>query len=163
MSKRIIKNCTKVLAFYIITMFVMNGYSQNNKCPYPENPVKDKTITREDFLKIESKGEQRMVYMTLTGECQYQLWNAKFEELKLLDFSKEELDYIKTFQKFMTDNKDKLFVERNKEMLENFADFTENWRKEVSEKFNWPNELAFMIIADLGSLNNQELKKLKEN
>ena len=150
--------------FLTILLGVTNTYCQEegDMCAYPKNLTKDKTISREDFLKIQSSKEQRSVYMNLTGECKYNLWNAKFEELLQLSFTNDEKEYIKQYHNFIKENKSGLFVQPSENVLDSFAEFTDKWRETMTNKFKWSEELLYVVLADLGYLSEENLLKLRK-
>lgn len=138
------------LVLFAGVLFVNNAYSQNTY------------EGREQWLKL-SPDEQKTMYQKMSGEEKIKLWLAKFEETENLDWSGDELQHIKKFEKFLSDNAEALFIEGkdNKQAMASFQDFTAKWMNEGKEKFRWSKELMFHIVADTGIFTNEMLKQLR--
>lgn len=117
---------------------------------------------RTQWLKMSAE-EQKAAYQKATGEDKIKIWNDKFVETENLDWSGDELQHIKKFEKFLSDNAETLFIEGkdNKQAMASFQDFTTKWMNEGKEKFRWSKELMFHIVADTGVLTNEMLKQLR--
>lgn len=117
---------------------------------------------RTQWLKMSAE-EQKAAYQKATGEDKIKIWNDKFVETENLDWSGDELQHIKKFEKFLSDNAETLFIEGkdNKQAMASFQDFTAKWMNEGKEKFRWSKELMFHIVADTGIFTNEMLKQLR--
>lgn len=117
---------------------------------------------RTQWLKMSAE-EQKAAYQKATGEDKIKIWNDKFVETENLDWSGDELQHIKKFEKFLSDNAEALFIEGkdNKQAMASFQDFTAKWMNEGKEKFRWSKELMFHIVADTGIFTNEMLKQLR--
>lgn len=138
------------LMLFAGVLFVNNAYSQNTY------------EGRTQWLKMSAE-EQKAAYQKATGEDKIKIWNDKFVETENLDWSGDELQHIKKFEKFLSDNAEALFIEGkdNKQAMASFQDFTMKWMNEGKEKFRWSQELMFHIVADTGVLTNEMLKQLR--
>lgn len=138
------------LMLFAVVLFVNNAYSQNTY------------EGRTQWLKMSAE-EQKAAYQKATGEDKIKIWNDKFVETENLDWSGDELQHIKKFEKFLSDNAEALFIEGkdNKQAMASFQDFTAKWMSEGKEKFRWSKELMFHIVADTGIFTNEMLKQLR--
>ena len=138
------------LMLFAGVLFVNNAYSQNTY------------EGRTQWLKMSAE-EQKAAYQKATGEDKIKIWNDKFVETENLDWSGDELQHIKKFEKFLSDNAEALFIEGkdNKQAMASFQDFTAKWMNEGKEKFRWSKELMFHIVADTGIFTNEMLKQLR--
>lgn len=138
------------LMFFTGVLFFNGAYSQNMY------------EGRTQWLKMSAE-EQKAAYQKATGEDKIKIWNDKFVETENLDWSGDELQHIKKFEKFISDNAEALFIEGkdNKQAMASFQDFTAKWMNEGKEKFRWSKELMFHIVADTGIFTNEMLKQLR--
>lgn len=138
------------LMFFAGVLFFNGAYSQNMY------------EGRTQWLKMSAE-EQKAAYQKATGEDKIKIWNDKFVETENLDWSGDELQHIKKFEKFLSDNAEALFIEGkdNKQAMASFQDFTAKWMNEGKEKFRWSKELMFHIVADTGIFTNEMLKQLR--
>lgn len=119
-------------------------------------------MTRSEWLKIKDDGERRAAYSSLSADCKIRYWQEKFDELKGLKWSNEELNHIAEMQKTMEQYKDMFCTnsESREQSLEKFDAFATKWMQKGEKKFGWTKELMRYLVADCGELTEEMFNSL---
>ena len=108
------------------------------------------SMDRKEWLKTNQK-ISKAVYSAFTPNQKYSFWLDKFQELKKIAWTKDELTHIKKVERFIITHKD-LFgdTKLTDDQLDVLESFFYNWVKEAKEKLSWDKS---MCIAIAGSGN----------
>lgn len=119
-------------------------------------------MTRSEWLKIKDDGERRAAFSSLSADCKIRYWQEKFDELKGLKWSKDELKHIAEMENFMNKHKEMfdLEYENREQTLEKFDTFATKWMQDGEKKFGWTKDLMRYLVADCGELTEEMFNSL---
>ena len=97
-------------------------------------------IELHDTLKLAA-------YRAFTPEQKHQFWKEKFQEVKSLDWSQEEIAHISKAENYLDEHSDFFSHELTDDEIDNLETFFYSWQKEGIEKFGWTNQTAISIAG----------------
>lgn len=109
-------------------------------------------LNRQQWLTIKTIDQKIATYRGFTSEQKHKFWHDKLEEVKMLDWSSEELDHIDTLIDFI-DKYNKIFTDKFKnkaideELEDTFDVFMYTWKQDAKDKFNWSDRTLYAITA----------------
>ncbi|WP_299528696.1 bacteriocin fulvocin C-related protein [uncultured Lutibacter sp.] len=97
--------------------------------------------------------KQKAAFRTFSPKKRKQLWVDKFKQIKSLNFSEEEINHLKTFEKLL--NK----YDFSKELSEEQLLFLNSWFEEGKLNFKWT---PYFLVSGFGMLNVDAVKDKSE-
>ncbi|MBQ9163992.1 MAG: bacteriocin fulvocin C-related protein [Bacteroidaceae bacterium] len=112
-----------------------------------ENKSFIQTLNRSQWYEL-SYDVLHASYIAFTQSQKIEFWKEKFEEVKMLDWSKDELDHIQKAEDNIMNNRqyfrdDKL---SDKE-LDEIESFYVKWMKAGEKNFGWTKQTAMAIVG----------------
>ncbi len=89
-------------------------------------------MNRNELVKL-STGKQKAAFRTFTSKKRKQLWFNKFNQIKSLNFSIEERNHLKIFEKFLKK------YNFSKELTKKQEEFLNSWFEKGKLNFGWKN------------------------
>ncbi len=114
------------------------------------------TMSRTDWNLLDEE-KKRAAYRVFSFQQRICLWEEKFNEIRNMNWSEEELKHIEKAYSFLMSH---LSFLSDKELSDEESDelhrFCYLWIKEGMEKIGWTEEIPLSIIATCNSLQNKE-------
>lgn len=112
-----------------------------------ENKTYIQTLTRSQWCELRPS-VSRPAYIAFTPSQKVRFWKEKIEEVKSLDWSKEELLHIQEVENFIVTNTQYF---RNGRLSEKEYDeietFFVKWIKTGERKYNWTTQTAMAVVC----------------
>ncbi len=109
-------------------------------------------MNRSELVTL-SSGKQKAAFRTFTPEKRKQLWFAKFNQIKSLNFSKEELNHLKIFEKFLKK------YDFSNELTKKQEEFLNSWFEKGKLNFEWT---PYFLVSGFAMLNEDAVLSKKE-
>lgn len=150
-----------VVAFTAVTScsedYELNSYSCNKSI---NNWVKDhlsdiRNMSREEWISLEDS-LKISVYRAFTQQQRLSFWKDKFNNIKSLDWSKEELLHIEKAESFLEDHYEFLSNEMlSDNQLDELELFGYKWVHDGERLFGWPLSLGIQMIGSGEDIHNK--------
>lgn len=104
-------------------------------------------MTRSEWLESDARFSIPM-YRAFTPNQRIDFWRKKFQELKTLSWTRDELAHILYLENFFENHLDLFRTQRpSDQQLDELDAFLYKWKTVATEDLGWTNELAFAIVA----------------
>lgn len=150
--------------FLILLFFSLLSCSQQDEVIYScDETVNDwvqdhlteiQQMNRENWLHVNDQ-VSIAVYRAFTADQRINFWRAKFEEVKNMSWSKDELMHIQMAENFVNSHLHFFSGEPlTDDQLDELESFFYKWQNEAMENLGWKKEVGLSIVATGNSLKN---------
>lgn len=155
----------KNILSFICGLFILVSCTNEEDTVYSCNEIIDSWVKSNldgihamSRKKWESLDEplKKATYRAFTPMQKLNFWQAKFEEVKKMDWSALELAHIKKAEDYLNQHKEIMYGHLSDDQLDDLELFFYQWACYGEDKFGWTKEIA---IAIAGSGNRMLDKK----
>lgn len=112
-----------------------------------ENKSYIQTLTRAQWYKLDYRVSQAS-YIAFSPSQKEEFWKEKFKEVKLLNWSSEEIKHIQDAENYILEH-EHFFSEvlPSEEEIDDFEIFFSKWVKQGVKNFGWTKKTALAIVG----------------